>query len=156
MTRRQGRAVRGAGGAGVAALCLATLLPGCTDADPVVGQPGPRGGEAGQQQGAAPADNAALLERARARGVLPVIVGVDVAFTPEGNLDRAGIAAQRRAIAETQTRVLSALGNPAGAVRYEAIPFFSLAATPAQLERLLAMPDVTSVVEDVPLAPMGN
>jgi len=134
---------------GVAAavlLALAGLAPVVAAAGPVVAIGDGRGGSVS-------AEAAALLARAGARGQLPVIVGLEMAFAAEGTLAAADAAAQRARIATAQEALLALLAAPAGVKRYATIPFMALVADPADLARILAAPGVASVVEDVPVPP---
>jgi subtilisin len=80
-----------------------------------------------------------------------VIVGVRTPFVPEGNLSLGAAADQRAAIAQAQTAAIDRLAT-FGAVlrrRFETIPFFTADVGVAALEQLAAMPEVTSIQEDV-------
>lgn len=104
---------------------------------------------------------AALLERARARGYLPVIVGLAVTPTLGGSEPTpAEASAHERAVAAARARLLADLGvvvagggslagpGISNVKLFEAIPFLALTASPAALERLLGHPLVGSVRED--------
>jgi len=106
--------------------------------------------------GVQPGDGAALMARAQQNGVLVVIVGFDAAFQPEGQLDAAGVATQRDGIAAAQERVLAGLEAPQSVTRFATIPFLSVVVTPDDLDRLLSMPGITSISEDVPVPPQLN
>lgn len=123
-------------------------------AAPALAQPAPQAllGDAGGTL--QPAPPGALIARAEALGRLPVIVGLAAGFMPEGQLDTAGVAAQRDAIGAAQGRVLDGLAAPVGVARFETIPFLALAVTADDLRRLMAMPGVVSVAEDVAVPPL--
>lgn len=95
-----------------------------------------------------------LIARAEARGRLVVLVGFEADFTPEGRLDRAGVAAQRRAIGAAQGRVLAGLAAPESVARFDTVPYLGMAVTPDDLRRLIAMPGVVWIAEDVPMPPL--
>lgn len=106
---------------------------------------------------AASAESLERLSRiAATRGYVRVIVGVRVPFAPEGLLDPLDAAGQHREIAVGQERVLARLGplrNPAAIRRYETIPFFAAELTAAELARLAALGDVTTIDEDATVTP---
>lgn len=106
--------------------------------------------------GARATDAAGLMTRAQEAGRLMVIVGVDAGFSPEGKLDGAGVAAQRGGISAAQERVVGGLEAPENVIRFETVPFVSMVINPADLERLLDMPGITSIHEDVPVPPALN
>jgi len=97
-----------------------------------------------------------MMARAQTTGRIVVIVGVDAGFQPEGGLDVASVAAQRSGIASAQDSVVSALSAPEGVSRFSSVPYISMAVTPDDLQRLLEMPGVTSIIEDVPVPPLLN
>ena len=119
-------------------------------------QPGPAG---------APAAAAGLLQHARERGRLRLIVGLREPFVAEATLATPMAGAQRARIAAGQRAVLATLGalRPAeGAdvdrrgekvTLFETIPFLALGADVATLEALLADPRVASVHEDIAVPP---
>ena len=98
----------------------------------------------------------AMMARAQTTGRIVVIVGVDAGFQPEGGLDVASVAAQRSGIASAQETVVSALSAPEGVSRFSSVPYISMAVTPDDLQRLLEMPGVTSIIEDVPVPPLNS
>lgn len=99
---------------------------------------------------------AGMMARAQENGRLVVVVGVEAGFQPEGTLDAGGTAAQRSSIASAQDTVLRGLSAPEGVSRFASVPYVSMAVTPDDLQRLLAMPGVTSVIEDIPVPPLLN
>ena len=98
----------------------------------------------------------ALLQKAEREGTVRVIVGVESAFTPEGQLDQSAAATQRAAIAGAQTAVLNRMSGLQVDVarRFTSIPFFAARVSRAALERLASMPEVTSLQEDTPERPL--
>jgi hypothetical protein len=108
---------------------------------------------------------ARLLELARIRGRLPVIVGLAVPLRSE-ELGPAEFAEQEAAMARVRARLLNDLGIVAASdgslsgpgitnvKLFETIPFVALTAEPESLERLLAHPLVESVEEDVAVPPL--
>ncbi len=92
----------------------------------------------------------ALLEKARVTGAARVIAGLRLAFLPEGHQSRTAAQAQRRAIAQAQTRLLGRLATyqVTSVKRFDYIPFIALEIDAEGLERLRALPEVTSVEED--------
>lgn len=119
----------------------------------------------GDSSGRAPRDRAdaetvASLSRlsrsAAARGFVRVIVGVRVPFAPEGLLHARDVAAQRHEIALGQQRVLDELGplqKHAAIRRFESIPFLAAEVDAAELARLAALAEVTTIGEDATVAP---
>jgi hypothetical protein len=95
---------------------------------------------------------ATLLAKARARGRLPVLIGLT--------------GASPGAVEAARARLLADLGVTAGpdgslagpgisnVKLFETIPYLALTAEPAALERLLAHPSVASVQEDATAAPL--
>lgn len=97
-----------------------------------------------------------LLDRLREQGRLSIIIELDVAFTPEGELpDQQAVADQRQAIAAAQQRLLQRMaGFAIGNVNtYETIPFVAMNVDEAALRDLIANPAVHNIEEDRPLDP---
>lgn len=87
------------------------------------------------------------------RSELPVIVGVQASFVPEGYLsDPEAAASQRADIARAQAAVESALAgyHAVNLRRFEHIPYLAMRVDQAALDVLRASPWVTSIQEDVP------
>jgi subtilisin family serine protease len=102
------------------------------------------------------APTAALIARAREKGTIRVIVGLDLTMRDENTLTPAQEAAQSQALTSVQTEVLNrALPGIAASrvVRFETIPFLSVWVNAEQLARLLAEARVVSLQEDVPVPP---
>jgi subtilisin len=99
---------------------------------------------------------AAMLQKAERDGAIRVIVGVESPFTPEGRLDLPAAAMQRAAISLAQDGVLNRLAGVQVDVvrRFTSIPFFAARVGRPALEQLAAMPDVTSLHEDLPERPL--
>jgi subtilisin len=87
-------------------------------------------------------------------GTAPVIVQLQVAFRPEGEIQQeAEILAQRAAIRQAQDDVLNSVfgGIPASLKRYETIPIFAVSVDAAQLAALQSSSQVLDVHEDIPI-----
>ena len=94
---------------------------------------------------------AQLLQRARERREIGVIVGLRTTMRMEHTLAPAEVSIQRQSLLRLQNAVAArVLGSGAAAERFRFIPYMSLYVDPAQLVRLLADPQVVSVQEDVP------
>lgn len=93
---------------------------------------------------------AELRAKAQAGGAVRVIVGLRVAFQPEGRLNQAAVQAQRRTIGQAQTALLARLpGVRADSVkRLAALPLLALEVEATGLEQLRNDPAVTTVEED--------
>jgi hypothetical protein len=99
---------------------------------------------------------ARLLQRARERGSVRVIVGLTMTLRDEDALPPAQAARQARTLRATQNAVAErVLGgrSSAGVTRFSSIPFMSMVVDASQLTRLLADPDIASIQEDRPAAP---
>ncbi|MCA2014103.1 S8 family serine peptidase [Cereibacter sphaeroides] len=90
----------------------------------------------------------ALRNAAAAEGSVRVIVGVRSPAAPEGGLSEAARGDQRSRIAAAQSSVIGRIGEAAVVNRFETVPFVTMTVTPAELEALLADPEVTSVTVD--------
>lgn len=94
----------------------------------------------------------ALRRQAARVGTTRVIVGVRVAFAPEGKLAPASVTQQRNEIALAHSAVLDKVPSlkqkPETIKRFETIPFMALEVTPAELEQLAALTEITSIEED--------
>jgi subtilisin family serine protease len=106
--------------------------------------------------GLAAADIQPLVAKARADGVVHVIVGFDVGFQPEGKLAAALVQTQRDLIALSQDEVLYQLSshNVTGVKRFKYIPYMAMEVDEAALVELGQSPTVTSIQEDVPVPPI--
>lgn len=104
-------------------------------------------------QAGAGADAGAMVQTARQRGQIRVIVGLADPAVPEGQLSVAAIGAQRARLASAQTAVAAGLRQSA-VTRFESIPFMVVDTDAGGLESLLADSRVATVQEDVavPLA----
>jgi len=97
-----------------------------------------------------------LLALAEDKGSVGVIIGFDMAFTPEGHLNAAGRQSQRAAIQREQARLAA---NMQGLkftekVRYEFIPYMALRVDNNALRALVNNPDIRSIEEDRLAVPM--
>jgi subtilisin len=92
----------------------------------------------------------AAMAQARGRGVARVIVGLDVAFTPESFLGAPAVQLQRASIARVQSAVLSRVlrAKPSTVRRFSYIPFLALEVDESDLQVLAASPDVTDIQLD--------
>lgn len=96
--------------------------------------------------------SALLLERARERGRVRVIIGLDTEMEFEDDITPAKQRSQSQALRNAQAAVTARAGIPAEHVeRLDTIPFMSGFVTASQLERLLRDPRVTSIQEDLPI-----
>jgi subtilisin family serine protease len=99
----------------------------------------------------------ALRQQAASRGTMRVIVGVRAAFAPEGLIAADSAAQQRDEIATTQSAVLNRVPSlkqrPETTKRFETIPFMAMEVTPAELETLAGLTEITSIEEDRLAAP---
>ena len=94
-----------------------------------------------------------LLERARTRGSVDVIVGVDAGFVPEGRLPTVVDVTRQRAAVARAVEDGAARATAVGAIvrqRYDVIPFFRAELSLGALETLALMPGVTSIQENLP------
>ena len=119
----------------VLALLLGTLTP------PLHAQ-APRVSAAQLQQVVPEFDRLAAI--AQERGVVPVLVRLDVAFLPEGRLLDADVRRQRARLAERRDQVLRTLAANGVAVervtRFETVPVVALSVTDVGLRFLAASP----------------
>ncbi|MEM8559636.1 MAG: S8 family serine peptidase, partial [Bacteroidota bacterium] len=93
-----------------------------------------------------------LTAIAQERGVVPVIVRLDVPFLPEGRLFATDVRQQRARLAERRDQVLSTLAANGVTVervkRYKTVPVVALSVTAEGLRFLAASPLVRFVEED--------
>jgi subtilisin len=84
-----------------------------------------------------------------------VIVGLNVAFTPEALLGAAETLAQRASIARAQSGVLGRMlrANPSSVRRFAYIPFLALEVDEPDLQALAVSPDVNDIEIDAVAAP---
>ena len=109
----------------------------------------------------------ALIAKAKLKGLLPVIIRLKVAFTPEGYLTNSqnspnegkAVTAQRNAIKQSCDSVLSRLSeelgsssayDPAKVTVYKQIPFIAIQAGAEEIEILSQDPNVISIEEETP------
>jgi len=97
-----------------------------------------------------------LRIKVKERGHVPVIVGLRMKTAPEAKLAQQQQASQRQRIASMQAAVLAELmqGRMAQVKRFRYSPFLALAATPADLERLIASDRVQFIAEDEAFPPL--
>jgi subtilisin family serine protease len=97
-----------------------------------------------------------LLAKARERGTVRVIVGLDVDFQAEGVLPSLQAAReQRQSIARVQSAVVHKLANAHATVvaRFKTIPFMAFEVDADGLLALAALPEITDFEEDLPVPP---
>lgn len=105
-----------------------------------------------QTRSGASAERAAMLRKADERGAIRVVIGLDIAMPSSEELSPAGAAAERRSLAAGQTQLLGRVGIArTDAAAAATVPFVVATVGAAQLRRLLADPQVTSVEEDFAL-----
>lgn len=93
-----------------------------------------------------------LLQSARTKGELRVIVGLRTVMRMEHTLGEAQVTKQRAALNQIQDAVAKRAAVHAAKVdRFDFIPYMSLFVNAAQLARLLNDPQVVSIQEDVPM-----
>ncbi|MCP4424443.1 MAG: S8 family serine peptidase [Chloroflexi bacterium] len=98
----------------------------------------------------------ALIDKVNQFGAVRVIVGLDLAFTPEGELAGSqAVQSQRQAIQTAQNQVwhqLSDFNSELNAV-FKRIPYMAVTVDAAALNQLMRLPEVTSIQEDKLSAP---
>ena len=92
-----------------------------------------------------------LIDKARMEGPQRIIVGLDSAFMPEGKLRQAAAISQRQEISDSQTALMTSLAgfNTSEQRRFRLIPFILLEADADAVQRLVSLPMVKSLQEDV-------
>jgi subtilisin family serine protease len=101
---------------------------------------------AGREQAAA-----ALIDKARARGEVRVIVGLPIALRTADALTEIESAAQTSRLRAAQRTLAARIGVAAGAITvFDTIPFVSMWVNAAQLSRLVNDLGVINIQEDVP------
>jgi subtilisin family serine protease len=98
---------------------------------------------------------AGLANKAQIEGKVRVIVGLDVAFTPEGRLDARSVTGQREAIEAAQNSLMSSLAGTGALLlaKFEFIPYVALEVDAGVLAKLAALPAVIAIEEDVAVPP---
>jgi subtilisin len=97
-----------------------------------------------------------LVAKAQANGTVPVIVGLRVAFQPEGRLaSSASVQNQRIAISVAQDALLTQMAayNPQSVKKFAYIPYVAMRVDAAALALLSTSGDVASIEEDVAVPP---
>lgn len=97
----------------------------------------------------------AASAQARARGTTRIIVGLDVAFTPESFLGTTAVQSQRGSIARAQDAVAGRVprAKRSSIRRFSSIPFIALEVDEADLQALAASPEVTDIQIDAVAEP---
>ena len=92
-----------------------------------------------------------LVEKARREGPQRIIIGLDSAFLPEGRLPYTAAVIQRQGISDRQSALMDRLAgfNAKEQRRFRFIPFILLEVDADAVERLLSLPMVKSLQEDV-------
>ena len=112
---------------------------------------------AAQAVSAAPgAELNALLAKAEKQGSVRVIVGLDIAFAPEGKLAHPqAIETQQQAIQIAQSRVWQQLTGSSSQLiaNFKYIPYMAVAVDAVSLNKLAGLPEVTQITEDRLAAP---
>jgi len=99
---------------------------------------------------------AALLQKASGGRLVPVIVGFDAAFVPEGRLTPESVAVQRQGLMDAGDAILAQLlrRSVSDVKRFATIPYLAAQVDADALQMLGSLPQVTSIVEDVPEPPL--
>lgn len=115
----------------------------------------PWGVQAQSRRPSAPRIPAAVAAHAQAHGSARVIVGLDVAYTPEQFLGRSAAQSQRSSIARAQSAVLGRVlrAKPSSIRRFSSIPFLAIEVDETDLQTLAASPEVTDIQIDAVSAP---
>ncbi len=94
--------------------------------------------------------------QARVRGTTRIIVGLDVAFTPESFLPATAVQSQRTLIARAQNAVAGRVprAKRSSIRRFSSIPFLALEVDEADLRVLAAAAEVTGIQIDAVAKPM--
>jgi subtilisin family serine protease len=98
----------------------------------------------------------ALISKAESNGTVRVIIGLDVAFTPEGELAGAqAVQSQQQAISIAQNQVWQQIAgdNSELVSSFKYIPAMALSVDAAALDKLTSLPQVTYIQEDKLSAP---
>ena len=95
----------------------------------------------------------AMMARAQEQGEISIIVGLNTSFTPEGSLSAPAVAGQRAGIAAMQAQMMGALEAPSSVREFETVPYMAMTVSPEDLSRVMNMPGVMSIHEDVPVPP---
>ena len=98
---------------------------------------------------------ARVLSMARERGIVRIIVGLDVPVAPEATLGAVETLAQRASIASAQASVISRLTRtyPSSPRTFRYIPYLALEVDEADLQAISALPEVRSIQIDELAAP---
>ncbi|MGQ0790932.1 MAG: S8 family peptidase, partial [Nitrosopumilaceae archaeon] len=87
---------------------------------------------------------------------IPIIIGLDTDFVPEGKLTRSDVKVQKNKIGQDQDSLLSFLKNYRAEKikRFEHFPFIAMTVDKATLQRLEASPQVSVIAEDILFKPL--
>ena len=102
-----------------------------------------------------------LRKQSEENGTIRIIVGLRLAFAPEGTMDADSGAQQRNEIARMQSAVLGKISSlqqrPESIKRYASIPFMTLEVSTAELNALASLGEITSIEADRIATPaLGN
>lgn len=98
----------------------------------------------------------ALMDKAEANGTVRVIVGLNVPFTPEGELaGTQAVQIQQQAIQIAQNQVWQQIAGYTSELKasYQYIPYMAVIVDEAALAKLASLPEVISIEEDQLSAP---
>lgn len=97
-----------------------------------------------------------LIDKAEANGTVRVIIGLNVPFTPEGELSGTqAVQIQQQAIQTAQNRVLQQIAsyNSELVASFKYIPAMAISVDAIALDKLMSLPEVSMVQEDKLSAP---
>jgi subtilisin family serine protease len=89
-----------------------------------------------------------LMDKVKKDGKVSVIVKLNVAFTPEGNIGKNSISGQRQLINKTQDMLIEKLGKFDNVKKFKTLPFIAIRVDPETLQRLNSSSLVSGVYED--------
>src|SRR3990172_222007 len=97
-----------------------------------------------------------LKTEADKKNSIPVIIGLDTDFVPEGKLSRSDVKVQKNKISQDQDSLLSFLKNYRAEKikKFEHFPFIAMTVDKATLQRLEASPRVSVIAEDTLFRPL--
>lgn len=113
-------------------------------------------GASAQDGPARSSEEQALLSKAQIQGRLPIIVGLNTSFAPEGDLASPAAQQQRDGISRAQDALLARLANQdvRGVRRFQTVPFVAMNVSQATLRVLLGDGSVKVIQEDELAAPI--
>ena len=101
------------------------------------------------------ANLSSLLAKAQAKGVVPIIIKLNVNFQPEDTLSSQQVIAQQKAIANAQNSIVQSLVgmNATGIKTYQFTPSMAVTVDSAALQSLANNPLATEIIEDIAVPP---